>query len=341
MRKLTLILSFTLFCTLLIGCFNKTKDGKFMREVINLEEFNSEFDDYNSDIRPVYNRSGKANLVFSSKRALKDYYNLVGFHVMVEYDEREGNLGLKKVTKADVSGAFYNLPFELAFITMANGNFNVLGPSFVGINDVSWSSNSPINFLMYADDKSGNLDIKVIYEDLGKTIKGPLPLAFLNSSTANEAYPSLYNDGHSLVFCSDKDEGKYSLYSAELIFNDEIKHATERILNPKETTTKKISSVSSIGYNDKCPYIWQDNLMVFVSDRPGGFGGYDIYYSKRINGVWQSPVNAGARINTEYDEYRPILPNLPNFTYPLMIFSSNRPDGKGGFDLYMTGLEVD
>jgi hypothetical protein len=80
-------------------------------------------------------------------------------------------------------------------------------------------------------------------------------------------------------------------------------------------------------------------MMVFISDRPGGQGGEDIYYSEYIDGKWSAPINVGPRINTASNEYRPILPDLSNFNYRLMIFSSNRPGGKGGYDLYMTGLK--
>ncbi|MCF0052507.1 hypothetical protein LXM25_20725 [Dyadobacter sp. LJ53] len=75
-----------------------------------------------------------------------------------------------------------------------------------------------------------------------------------------------------------------------------------------------------------------------MSDRPGGVGGSDIYYSKLEGDKWGAPVNAGQRINTAHDEYRPILPAQGHFNYHLLIFSSDRPGGKGGFDLYMTGL---
>jgi len=36
-----------------------------------------------------------------------------------------------------------------------------------------------------------------------------------------------------------------------------------------------------------------DSLMVFASDRAGGFGGFDLYYSRLQNGKWSAPVNFG------------------------------------------------
>jgi hypothetical protein len=91
--------------------------------------------------------------------------------------------------------------------------------------------------------------------------------------------------------------------------------------------------------NDKCPYLYK-GLMVFASDRVGGLGGYDLYYSELKNGKFSSPKNFGPGINTSSDEYRPVIGSVQDFTNMYMIFSSNRPGGKGGFDLYLTGLNL-
>ena len=45
--------------------------------------------------------------------------------------------------------------------------------------------------------------------------------------------------------------------------------------------------------------------MVFTSNRQGGFGGFDLWYSIFDGTEWSEPKNFGERINTEYDEYRP------------------------------------
>jgi hypothetical protein len=334
MKKIFII--FSLFG--LIGC-DPTEEGEFMHQVINLEEFNSEFDDYNSDIKPSLNKSGRFTFVFSSKRVLKEYYNLVAFDVKLGYDGKRDILSLDKVTRSNNGGALYSMPFEFSFVSMANGAFNVLGPGFVEHEGNHWGNESPQALLTYADDKSGNLDLKAIYTDSGRVTKGPVDLSYLNSSS-DDAYAFFYNETKSVVFCSNR-EGKFSIYEAELLFQEELSKKFERLVKPASASIAKVNAISSVEYDDKCPYVLNDNLMVFVSNRPGGYGGFDIYYSKKIDGVWQEPINAGPRINTKFDEYRPILPKLQSFTYPLMIFSSNRPGGKGGFDLYMTGLEVD
>lgn len=96
-------------------------------------------------------------------------------------------------------------------------------------------------------------------------------------------------------------------------------------------------------YDDKCPYVinggWSE-AVYFTSNHPGGQGDFDLYYALNDGKKWLAPVNLGSRINSEYDEYRPIVPLglIGNFNYHLGIFSSNRPGGKGGFDLYMAGF---
>lgn len=83
--------------------------------------------------------------------------------------------------------------------------------------------------------------------------------------------------------------------------------------------------------------------MVFVSDREGGYGGFDLWYSYYNNGVWSEPVNFGEKINSEYNEYRPVaftaMQGYQSNNFDVMIFSSDRPGGKGGFDLYVVKID--
>jgi tetratricopeptide (TPR) repeat protein len=71
----------------------------------------------------------------------------------------------------------------------------------------------------------------------------------------------------------------------------------------------------------------------FSSDRPGGYGGRDIYrIVKQRDGSWSAPENLGPKINTPYDEDAPFLA-IDNKT---MYFSNNGPNSMGGFDIFMT-----
>ncbi|WP_291194076.1 hypothetical protein [Dyadobacter sp.] len=330
MRKLLpVIVPFLVFGCWPPGMDPDKKDGKFLSDVVNLEEFNSEYDDYNSSL-PL-NRYGEAYLVFSSKRDRKDLLNLVHTRAYLDYSKK---LSLKKGRKpngAVFSRDLYDDAEQL--INKANGNFNVYGPRLISLRDDlnSFGGAEDDLFLFYADDSSGKMDIK--YAKRGTS--GSEPVEYLNSP-ANDAYPTFSWMGDRLYFCSDRD-GNFDIYEVK-IPRKSTEHITiESLVAPAQYDLKKVEELSG-PYNDKCPYI-QDDMMVFVSDRPGGQGGEDIYYSEYKNGKWSAPVNAGPRINSSYNEYRPVLPRLSNFNYWLMLFSSNRPGGKGGYDLYMTGLK--
>jgi hypothetical protein len=237
----------------------------------------------------------------------------------LEYDK---GLSLKKGKKQ--SGVSFYEVYDNAehLIRKANGNFNVYGPKFLSKDDL---------FLFYADDAAGKMDIK--YAKMGTS--DAEPVKYLNSA-ANDAYPAFSYGGDRVYFCSDRD-GNFDIYEVTIARQEKEKMSLEKLVNPTKYELKKVEELSG-PYNDKCPYISRD-LMVFVSDRPGGQGGEDIYYSEYKEGKWTAPINVGPRINTEHNEYRPIIPYLSNFNYQLMIFSSNRPGGKGGYDLYMTGLK--
>lgn len=71
--------------------------------------------------------------------------------------------------------------------------------------------------------------------------------------------------------------------------------------------------------------------LYFVSDRPGGRGGYDIWYSTLEGTGWTKAKNLGPIINTPFDEISPYI-HVNNQT--LYVVSNGYP-GFGGYDIYM------
>jgi WD40-like Beta Propeller Repeat len=83
------------------------------------------------------------------------------------------------------------------------------------------------------------------------------------------------------------------------------------------------------------PFVSKDGLsLYFSSDRPGGFGGWDVWVAQRFttDEPWGPPVNVGPGVNTPYDESAPTI----SIDGHLMYFQSNRPGGVGNGDLYLT-----
>jgi outer membrane protein OmpA-like peptidoglycan-associated protein len=75
------------------------------------------------------------------------------------------------------------------------------------------------------------------------------------------------------------------------------------------------------------------NRMYFASDRPGGYGQLDLWYTDSVDGEWSLPKNAGPGINSPSNELYPKICN------DRLFFSSDRRDqGYGGLDLYYVSL---
>jgi hypothetical protein len=80
------------------------------------------------------------------------------------------------------------------------------------------------------------------------------------------------------------------------------------------------------------------NLLIFSSNRQGGSGGKDLWYSVlKDNGTWSVPVNLGNKINTFGDEMSPFI----HFDGKSLYFASDGHPGMGGFDIYMTTMDDD
>jgi hypothetical protein len=89
------------------------------------------------------------------------------------------------------------------------------------------------------------------------------------------------------------------------------------------------------GFDDQHPAISRDGLrLYFSSNRPGGFGGLDIWVARRasLQAPWEAPINLGPNINTRSDDFAPNFSNDER----LLFFHSVRPGGCGMSDLYFS-----
>ena len=84
-------------------------------------------------------------------------------------------------------------------------------------------------------------------------------------------------------------------------------------------------------YDELYPSVDADGVLYFGSGRPGGFGGWDIYRSKRVDGERRPAQNLGAAINSGEWEFNPYI----TADGRTLIFTGlNLPDGFGLGDLY-------
>ncbi|MEI6123425.1 MAG: OmpA family protein [Bacteroidota bacterium] len=87
-------------------------------------------------------------------------------------------------------------------------------------------------------------------------------------------------------------------------------------------------------YNFMHPAISDDGLrFYFVSDMPGGFGGFDLWMCTKENDKWSVPKNLGKDVNTIGDEVFPYVKGS------MLYFSSNGLEGIGGLDIFKVSLD--
>jgi len=77
-------------------------------------------------------------------------------------------------------------------------------------------------------------------------------------------------------------------------------------------------------------------VLFFSSNRRGGFGGNDIWYSVRMSdGSWSEAKNLGEVINTPKDEISPFM----FFNNEILFFASNGHQGFGGMDIFLSRVK--
>lgn len=296
----------------------KYSQGTFPDTAKNIAGLNSQYDDYNSTL---YLLGNSIPIIFSSNRGSSGaQFDLVQGGLWFQFDQTTGAF--------DMGGEMINDPFFTVLLRKANTSGNDLGPYDL------FSSEGYEYLLVASQNASGPLDLFYLkfLPYFGSTIpdvSGPYPVKLLNSGS-EDAYISFDSSQDSAYFTSDRNSS-FDIY----LHKRPAGIALDTWFNQDFAASTKVDSVNS-SYDDKCPLIYR-NIMIFASNRSGGLGGYDLYYSLFKNGNWNSPVNFGPKINTSSDEYRPLLEYHPDFSNYNLIFSSNRPGGKGGFDLYSAG----
>ena len=322
----------------------------FPETVTNMGGINSADDDYNSNLTSVGDVS---SLVFSSKRGGRNDFNFVRELLNYSFERRNGQFTFDTNPYGGL-GVLQELAPTNWAADKANSGANELGPYIRSyerdlIKD-GFNRHYGEYLMLFASDRTGNLDIYLThnYRDnptgasaipgsttaiANKTFADPVPVSCLNSP-ADDGYPTFDRNYGAIYFTSNRN-GSFDIFRATLPTTAPTALQTQ-LPALTDAPVERVTELSSSA-DDKCPFI-SGNMLVFTSNRPGGFGGYDLYYSTWDGSRWSAPVNFGPAINTASDEYRPILTGTPTYTNQLMIFSSNRPGGKGGFDLYRVGV---
>jgi len=125
----------------------------------------------------------------------------------------------------------------------------------------------------------------------------------------------------------------------EIFLYRDTKHGDIYLSNRNEDTWSRPRPIKEIntGYHESSAcFSFDKKTIYFVSDKPGGYGGRDIYYTyKKEDGTWGIPQNLGRTINTKYDEERLYIhPNGKT-----IFFSSQGHNSMGGYDIFFSELD--
>ncbi len=102
-------------------------------------------------------------------------------------------------------------------------------------------------------------------------------------------------------------------------------------------TVAKPMEINNRSFSSGQPALSPDgSIMVFASDKPGGFGGTDLYYSVKSGTEWSAPRNLGQVVNTAGNEMFPFISDDGK-----LYFSSNHHLGFGGMDVFVCYREYD
>jgi len=144
--------------------------------------------------------------------------------------------------------------------------------------------------------------------------------------------PSISADGLTMYFSSRRSGGLGGV---------DLWMTTRPTINDQWSEPVNLGSPVNGLYHDDCPEISPDDLiLLFSSNRPGGFGGGsgdgDLWMSTRPtkNDPWSEPVNLGPEINSEYREQRVRFSGDGT----LILFESSRPGGMGQKDIWQAPI---
>ena len=151
------------------------------------------------------------------------------------------------------------------------------------------------------------------------------------NSALNEYWPSLSVDEQLLMFTVmlpvNPEEGLVPLHVHEdFFFSKRFGDAW----GSRENAGSPLNTMDNEGAHT----MTADGRMLYFTacNRRDGKGQCDIYMSRWEQGNWSAPVNLGSPVNSRYSEKHPTV----SADGRMLLFTSNRPGGRGSYDIWMS-----
>ncbi|HLU88754.1 MAG TPA: OmpA family protein [Cyclobacteriaceae bacterium] len=169
-------------------------------------------------------------------------------------------------------------------------------------------------------------DIYVSYQE-GEEWSTPVPIDPAINTRYNEGTCTISADGNILIFTSC--DAPDSFGSCDLYSSYKIDGKWQRPSNMG-------NMINSRSWDSQPSLSADGSMLFFASNRRGGFGGNDIWFSyRKDDGSWAEASNLGEAVNTDRDEVSPFI----YFNNELLFFASDGHMGFGGKDLFMSRLK--
>ncbi len=246
---------------------------------------------------------------------------------LTEYIEKEKDKYLVKQAKAELeqfktAAKVASVPINAVLVNSGpniNSKYAEINP-FISKNE---------DLLVYSSNRSKNFNIYVSKKPANQTnwLKSKLAGNYINTQN-DEFVAGLSPSGKNLMVHYNQVSG-----FEDINISSRTKGIYRELADPGQT----INST----YREEGACMTEDgDTLYFASDRPGGFGGFDLYYSLRLpDGTYGLPINMGESVNTKFDD------NYPNLAPDgkKLYFASKGHNSIGGYDLFYTSFnpEID
>jgi outer membrane protein OmpA-like peptidoglycan-associated protein/tetratricopeptide (TPR) repeat protein len=148
------------------------------------------------------------------------------------------------------------------------------------------------------------------------------PIAFIyNHPGYSVAQPHLSEDGNTLYFTSDAPGG----------FGGKDIYISTKVAGSEWSKPMNLGNTVNTEGDEMFPFFEEkEKILYFASSGHFGLGGLDLFSTTQTGSSWGTVINAGAPLNTNYDDFALIKNSESKKGY----ISSNRPSGSGSDDIY-------
>jgi hypothetical protein len=171
-----------------------------------------------------------------------------------------------------------------------------------------------------------------------KAVKKPVPFNPENvgsgiNTSDDEYWPSITADGKILMFTRQPNRSNNPGFTGVVQEDFYISYFSDNKWQKAFDAGAPLNTIQ----NEGAQTLSSDGTYMFFTacNRPGGLGNCDIYFSAVNNGKWSEPYNLGAPVNTSHWESTPSI----SADGKTLFFSSSRPGGFGGKDIWFSRLD--